>query len=320
MMIVICVAALAGLALLTQAGVVVLQWIYPARGAPIAVTGARLNVLDSGPRDATGPAIVMIHGATSNLGSMRVPIGDRLAQTHRVILIDRPGHGWSTRDNTTDSSPAMQARQIDEALGKLGVSRAIIVVHSLAGAIAPLLALDYPRRVAGLVMLAPVAYPWPGGVGVYNDIVTTPVVGPLLAYTITLPLGLFLTEPGARSVFKPQTMPDHYVKDAAIPLVLRPHAFLANAWDLVTLKPAIAAQAPRYPAIKVPVTIITGDADNTVYPDVHSKPFAKAVPGAKLIMLPGVGHMVQNAAPDLVVREIEAMIAGLGMVGKQAAE
>ena len=314
MIVVIVVAALAGLALLTQVGVLVLQRMYPAQGAPIEVTGASLNVLDIGPRNAKGPAIVMIHGATSNLGSMRVPVGDRLAKDHRVILIDRPGHGWSTRDNPRDSLPAMQATQIDEALGKLGISNAIIVVHSLAGGIAPLMALDHPQRVAGLVMLAPVAYPWPGGVGTYNDIVTTPVIGPLLAYTITLPLGLFLVEPGARSVFKPQTMPDNYVKDAAIPLVLRPHAFLANAWDLVTLKPAIAAQAPRYPGIKVPVTIISGDADNTVYPDIHSKPLAKAVPGAKLIMLPGVGHMVQNAAPDLVIREIEAMIAGLGMV------
>ena len=43
------------------------------------------------------------------------------------------------------------------------------------------MALDYPARVAGLVMLAPVAYPWPGGVGRYNKIVAMPVIGPLLA-------------------------------------------------------------------------------------------------------------------------------------------
>ena len=43
------------------------------------------------------------------------------------------------------------------------IGTAIFVVHSLAGAFGPLMALDYPQRVAGLVMLAPVAYPWPGG-------------------------------------------------------------------------------------------------------------------------------------------------------------
>ena len=57
-------------------------------------------------------------------------------------------------------------------------------------------------------MLAPVAYPWPGGIGWYNKLVTTPVIGPLLAYTITLPLGFFLAAPGARGVFLPQVMPE----------------------------------------------------------------------------------------------------------------
>ena len=132
---------------------------------------------------------------------------------------------------------------IDAALEKLGVGAAIFVVHSWAGALGARMALDYPTRLAGLVMLAPVAYPWTGGVGWYNDVVTTPVIGPLLAYTITLPLGLFLTGPGARTAFLPQTMPENFVSDTATPLLLRPREFLANARDLVTLKAAVREQA-----------------------------------------------------------------------------
>jgi pimeloyl-ACP methyl ester carboxylesterase len=302
------VAALLVLALITQAGGLALQRIYPPQGKTIEVAGARLSVVDLGPRDAAGPPVVMIHGASSNLESMR-PLGDLIAEQHRAILIDRPGHGWSTRDDLKNSTPAMQARMIDEALEKLGISGAIVVVHSLAGALGALLALDYPQRVAGLAMLAPVAYPWPGGVGWYNKVVTTPVIGPLLAYTITLPLGIILSEPGARSVFAPQTMPAGFVKSSATPLLLRPREFLANAWDLVTLKAAVAEQAPRYGNIRTPVVVITGDTDTTVSPNIHSRRLAAAVPNAKLIVLPGVGHMVQYAAPELVVREIEAMIA-----------
>ena len=165
------------------------------------------------------------------------------------------------------------------------------------------------NRVAGLVMLAPVAYPWPGGVGRYNKIVATPVIGPLLAYTITLPLGLLLAEPGARGVFLPQTMPPGFVKNTATPLLLRPREFLANARDLVTLKAAVAEQAPRYAGIKAPITIISGDEfDKTVSTKIHSRPLAEIAPNAKLIVLPGVGHMIQNAAPDLVISEIEAMV------------
>lgn len=305
------VAALVLLALSTQAGVLVLQRNYPHAGKSVEVSGATLNVVDLGPRDAPGPPVVLIHGASSNLRAMQQPLGEMLAARHRVILIDRPGHGWSTRLREADSTPAIQGKMIDEALEKLGVGPAIFVVHSWAGALGTRMAMDYPARVAGLVMLAPVLYPWTGGVGWYNDVVTTPVIGPLLAYTITLPLGTFLTGPGARTAFLPQIMPEHFVSDTATPLLLRPREFLANARDLVTLKAAVAEQAPRYGAIKAPVVLIAGDADKTVWLDIHSRPFAAVVPNAKLIVLPGVGHIVQNAAPELVISEIDAMIGAM---------
>src|SRR5258706_15319411 len=133
MILVIVAAALAILALVTQAGVFALQHAYPAQGRMIEVAGATLNVVDIGPREAAGPPVVMIHGASSNLEVMRRPLGDMLAKNHRVILIDRPGHGWSTRTRTVDSTPAIQGRMIDEALEKLGVIRAIFVVHSWSG-------------------------------------------------------------------------------------------------------------------------------------------------------------------------------------------
>jgi pimeloyl-ACP methyl ester carboxylesterase len=90
--------------------------------------------------------------------------------------------------------------------------------------------------------------------------------------------------------------------------LLRPREFLANARDLVTLKAAVREQSPRYGEIRVPTVVIAGDADNTVWPTIHSRPFATVVPNAKLIILPGVGHIVQNAAPERVIREIDALI------------
>jgi pimeloyl-ACP methyl ester carboxylesterase len=255
--------------------------------------------------------VVLIHGASSNLEAMRKPLGEILAAKHRVILIDRPGHGWSTRMREDDSTPAIQGQMIAEALEKLGVGPAVLVVHSWAGALGARIALDYPARVAGLMMLAPVAYPWPGGVGWYNELVATPVIGPLLANTVTLPLGYFFAGPGARNVFLPQTMPDNFIRETATPLLLRPREFLANARDLVTLKEAVKQQASRYAEIKAPTVVISGDVDKTVSTNIHSRPFAAAVRGAKLIVLPGVGHMIQNAASDLVIAEIEAMIGGI---------
>jgi pimeloyl-ACP methyl ester carboxylesterase len=315
---VLLVAALVMLALATQAGVLAIQYRFPAKGKAVEVTGATLNVLDIGPRDASGPPIVLIHGASSNLEAMRRPLGDRLAVHRRVILIDRPGHGWSSASAEEASTPAAQGRMIEEALKQLNVGPVVLVVHSWAGALGARMAIDYPERLAGLVMLAPVTHPWEGGVGWYNALVTKPVIGPLLAYTVTLPLGYFLLAPGARGVFLPQVMPDDFVGESATPLLLRPREFLANARDLVRLKQAVREQVSRYGGISAPTVVISGDVDKTVSTNIHSRPFAAMVRNAKLIVLPGVGHMVQNAATDLVVREIET-VTGLPARGAAAA-
>lgn len=316
MVLLIVVASLAALALATQAGVVLVQRAHPMRGRLVEVAGARLHVVELGP--AVGVPVVMLHGASSNLEAMR-PLAERVAQTRRVILLDRPGHGWSTRERFSDSTPQPQARMISEALEKLGVGKAIVVAHSWSGALALRIALDHPDRVAGLVMLAPVAYPWPGGVSQYNYAVTAPAIGPLLAHTVMLPLGMLLADAGARSVFAPQPMPDSFVKDSATRLLLRPREFIANAWDLVTLRAAMAEQAPRYGSIAAPIAIVAGDADKTVSTHIHSQPLARTAKDTRLIVLNGVGHMIQYAAPELVVTEIEAMAGALSRGAETAA-
>jgi pimeloyl-ACP methyl ester carboxylesterase len=152
-----------------------------------------------------------------------------------------------------------------------------------------------------------VTHPWPGGIAWYNNVAALPVIGPLFAHTLALPVGLLMMPPGARAVFLPQTMPEGYVGQTAIALLMRPREFLANAWDMVTLKEAVRAQAPRYAAIAAPTVVITGDTDSTVSPDIHSRAFVAAVPGAKLIALEGVGHLPQNVAPERIAAAIEAL-------------
>jgi pimeloyl-ACP methyl ester carboxylesterase len=312
--------ALVILALITRFGVLVIERTYRPVGHMIDVAGGRMHMVEIGPLHgpAQGPPIVVIHGASSNLEAMRQPLGEMLAESHHVILIDRPGHGWSTRDRLTDSTPAIQAAMIDEALGKLGIDRAIFVVHSWAGALGAAMALDRPAldrpaldrpsRVAGLVMLAPVTHPWSGGVAWYNDLAATPFAGPLFAHLLALPIGLAAMESGTKAAFLPQTMPPHYVRDAAIALLMRPAEFMANAHDMVTLKASVAAQAPRYGEIAVPTVVIAGDADSTVSNEIHARPFVAAVPNAQLVILPGVGHIIQNAAPGAVVDAVDAMV------------
>lgn len=79
----------------------------------------------------------------------------------------------------------------------------------------------------------------------------------------------------------------------------------------MTLKAAVAEQAPRHAEIKAPTVIVTGAVDKTVSTNRHSRPFAEAAADAKLVVLLDVGRIVQHPAPDLVIAEIEALIGKL---------
>jgi pimeloyl-ACP methyl ester carboxylesterase len=279
---------------------------YPPQGRFVEVTGGKLHLAELGAaKHADDPAIVLIHGASANLEDMRIALGKKLAEEGRVILIDRPGRGWSERvGGAQAASPARQARAVAEALEKIGVTRAILVAHSWGGALALAFALDHPQMTAGLVLLAPTTHPWNGGISWYYTLATTPVIGPLFAYTLAPPLGLTLISNAGGAAFLPETAPSDYVKRSASALVLRPKAFIANARDVAELKSNLVVLAPRYGTITVPVTILTGDCDDAVSPDVHSRALAKVLPQARLEILPGVGHMPHHAMPERVVEAV----------------
>lgn len=309
---------LVGLALLALAAAVswlaarVIERRHPPRGRFVRVTGGQMHVVDIGPRgvDRDRLPIVLLHGASSNLEDMRIALGERLARGRRVILIDRPGHGWSDRPGgDADADPGRQAALILETLDGLDVRRALVAGFSWSGALATALALAAPTRVAGLILLAPVTHPWRGGISWHYRVGAAPLLGPLLAHTVVLPVGIMMLAPSVRRAFAPQPPPDNYVARAAIPLLLRGAPFLANARDVAALKAAVAAQAPRYPAIDVPIVVMTGDKDLTVSPRTHSQAIAAALPRARLIILPGVGHMLHHAAADAIIDEIDRLAA-----------
>ena len=101
----IAAALLGALAIVTWLGIRGIEQAHPPSGGFVEVDGGRLHVVELGPIGT--PQVVLLHGASGNLGDMRLALGERLAANHRVILIDRPGHGWSDRSGgSADASPA----------------------------------------------------------------------------------------------------------------------------------------------------------------------------------------------------------------------
>lgn len=282
-----------------------------AGGAYVEVKGGRLHVVTLGPREKpSGVPIVLLHGASGNLRDMELSIGRRLAERHRVILFDRPGHGRSDRLGGREmASPARQADAIAEALDRMGVGRTVVVGHSWSGALATNLALDHPDHVAGLALLSPATHPYPGGSGWYNDVATLPILGDIFIASVVGPIGRSRFVDGVKSTFKPRDPPPNYIERTEAMLLLRPSEFKANAQDLVDLKPFVTRQAPRYGAIRVPTVIVTADKDGIVSPEIHSRTIHRQIRGSKLVVLKGVGHMPHWNATDRVTQEIEAVAA-----------
>src|SRR5262249_30470390 len=131
--------------------------------------------------------------------------------------------------------------------------------------------------------------------------------GRLFVQTFAFPLGSLLIAPAVASVFEPQLPPADYLRRAATRLVLRPQEFIANAQDLAVLKDFVTAQAPRYGAIMAPAVIISGDHDTTVHLETHARKAAKSIPGAKLVVLRGIGHMPHHVAAGSIVAAIDEL-------------
>ncbi|WP_261401211.1 alpha/beta fold hydrolase [Chenggangzhangella methanolivorans] len=239
---------------------------------------------------------------------MELSIGRRLARRHRVILVDRPGHGGSDRlGGRAMASPALQADAIVEALDRLGVARVVAVGHSWSGALATNLALDHPTRVAGLVTLSGATHPLSGRRRlVQRDRGDAADRRPV--------------QRDARRAGRPRQVRrgrrlDVPPQDPAAPLHRADRRDAPAAPGRVqgerrgSRRPEGVLEAPG-PALRrdpVPTTIVTADKDDIVSPELHSRALHHQVRGSRLVVLKDAGHMPHWTATARVVVEIEAV-------------
>ena len=315
-------AAVAALGVFTAYDAERIKRSNPPIGQFVEVAGGRIHLVEMGGADNF--PIVLLHGASVNLGDIKLALGEQLAQDYRVIAVDRPGHGWSDRPNgAADASPTSQARLVHEALSRIGVSRPILVAHSWSGALATAYALEYPESVAGLVLLAPLLYPWSTNTAAWFDnflqavlvqataLGASATTGPVFARTFALPLSKLLMQTSIQSAFAPQLPPADYITRTGGELELRPAEFIANSQDLDWLDEYLAIQARRYDEIQAPVIILTGDRDALAPPHFHAQRLASVLRKGKVVTLPGVGHMIHYAAPEQVHKAIADILGQL---------
>ncbi|MCB1508799.1 MAG: alpha/beta hydrolase [Hyphomicrobiaceae bacterium] len=315
------VLVLAGLAILlfaaTRIGVQVIERRHPPAGIFVDVEGTRVHLVDRAGPDGAGVdgaareaamAVVVIHGASSNLLDPLTALDGVLSDRYRRIYVDRPGLGYSARRGPGDASPAVQAARILAALEAIGVDRFVLAGHSFGASVVLQMALQAPERVAGLVFIAPASHPWPGGVSWYYELAAAPFAGRVFSHLVALPFGWFSVDAGAASVFTPEPVPEGYAEAIGAPLVLRPRSFIANGEDVAWLKPFLEREAPRYRTITAPTVILTGDSDATVLAEIHSVGLERDIAGAERIVIAGAGHAFHHHRPELVREAVDRVL------------
>ena len=157
---------------------------YPPIGQFLDVDGVRLHYLERG----QGEPLVLIHGNGTMIQDFTVSgLVDRLASRYRVIVIDRPGYGYSTRPREL-WTPHAHARLFRNALAQLGVERATVLGHSWGTLVAVALALEFPSLVRSLVLASGYYYPTLRADVFLLSPPAIPLLGDAMRYTISPPI------------------------------------------------------------------------------------------------------------------------------------
>jgi pimeloyl-ACP methyl ester carboxylesterase len=274
---------------------------HPPIGRFLDVDGVRLHYIERG----QGEPLVLIHGNGTMIQDFTVSgLVDRLAERYRVIVIDRPGYGYSSRPRQL-WTPRAHAHLFRTALEQLGVEQATIYGHSWGTLVAVALALEFPSFVRSLVLGSGYYYPTLRADTFLLSPPAIPVIGDAMRYTVS-PLVARAILPGMiKQVFQPAPVPERFDRLFPKALMLRPLQLRAAAEDAALMTPVVMELERHYRDLTVPVTIITGADDQIADVGRQSERLHRELPGSEFIALPGLGHMIHHLAPDAVIDAID---------------
>ncbi len=271
-----------------------MERLVPPRGRLIDVSGRPLHVVDRG----EGPPILMIHGLSGTTGHFTHSLAPLLEADHRVVVVDRPGSGWSPRAGRHGLRAHAQA--IADLIDTLGLDRPLIVGHSLGGAVALTLALNHPDKIRGLALLAPLAQFQPARHGLFRAAaIRSPLARALIGWTLAVPVGLLGAAQGMRLAYGPETPPPHTGIRAGGLLSLRPASFIATSAELMAAAEELPSLTARYAGLSLPVSVMFGTGDQVLDPHIQIAALRARIPQLQATLAPG-GHMLPvTRAPEI---------------------
>lgn len=280
-----------------------LIWPHREASAFVQIGGKRWHVQTMG----SGPPLLLLHGTGASVHSWRglMPL---LAQSHTVIAPDLPRHAFTSgHDAYAMSLPAM-AGEIAALMKALKAEPAAIIGHSAGAAVALQLALDHGYR-GPIIGLNAALRPFPGALAqIFPAVAKALFVNPLVPRIFTGSIDLV---GGAERFLWRSTHSRIDREGLACYRTLLKHpghaggalAMMAN-WDLPTLR-------TRMGEARNPVLLVHGTNDPAIPPD-WARDAQGWLPDARLELLPGLGHLAHEEAPEAAQAQIAAFLAQHG--------
>ena len=231
------------------------------------------------------PPLVLIHGAGGD--HLSWPPEIRRLPDYRVITLDLPGHGKT--EGPGRQSVQDYARDVVNFMDIVGLSRAVFVGHAMGGAISLALALDFPKRVAGI--------------GLISTGPSLPIPSLVLenaANLSTLPLAIKSLQDKSLGSQTSENLKGIIFKrlTETRQTLLLDDLLACDRFDLSNC----------LNAIKVPVLVVCGIEDRLT-PLRFSEILSREIPGAALQTIEGAGHMLVLEQPGRLAKLISVFLA-----------
>ena len=267
--------------------------------------GLKVHYRDEGVRD--GRTIMLIHGSNASLHTWE-PWVKILGKDYRIISLDLPGHGLTgTHPGGVYDYPVF-VDVVDRLMARLKVKSAVIGGNSMGGGTAWMFALAHPEKTDAVLLIDAAGAPqWQARkIPIGFRLARMPVVKELTRFIA--PRSMF------ESSIKTSMSVQSKIDDALVDRYWELNRFPGNRE--ATMKrfalPHNNRQASKQglAAIMVPVMIMWGEEDNLI-PVKSAKWFADALPGAKLVIYPKVGHIPMEEVPEQSANDVKVWLDSL---------
>lgn len=271
----------------------------PAGAFVAGPAGQQVHYRDQGERG--GPAIILIHGSNSSLQTWE-PLVKRLGTDYRIVTLDLPGHGLTGATPDTDYSAEGMMAAVDVVAAKLGLDHFVLGGNSMGGWVSWRYALGHPGRVDALLLIDAAGMPLRRGEKAPPSNVGFRVLeypfGRWLATQITPRM---LVEQSLRGSVEKQAIVDDAMIDRYWELLRFPGNREATVLRArMDREPAMAARVGQ---VKAPTLILFGDKDRLINPSA-AQTFNERIAGSEVVLLPGIGHLPMEEAPDATATAI----------------